>query len=180
MKYRIRKAEKKDISNIIDLAVNMMAQSRSPYRQIDEKELHDYRRKDLQILYDTYKNDSVGLFVAESLEGEFLGHVISMANSVESSTGELRGYVFDLSIKPEHQGLGIGKNLMDLVEEYCKARGMKYMCLNVTSSNSKAVGFYERIGYEEERKRMVKVIEYNSDETDGKKKDNENQREEQD
>jgi ribosomal protein S18 acetylase RimI-like enzyme len=158
MQYVIRKAEAKDLDNIIDLATNLVWCSTSPFRNVDPEKVKFYRREDLVAMKQHVTSSLMGIFVAETLEGKFLGHVISMVGNEESSTGEVQGYVFDLSIIEECQGLGIGKKLMETAEEFCRKGGMKYVCLNVTTSNEKAVKFYERIGYSEERKRMIKAL----------------------
>jgi ribosomal protein S18 acetylase RimI-like enzyme len=100
----------------------------------------------------------VTIFIAEDPGGRFLGHVLVTTNNQESSTGEFQGYVFDLSVIEEMQGKGVGKNLMKVAEDFCIKGGMRYVCLNVTTANENAVGFYEGLGYKEERKRMIKVL----------------------
>ncbi len=159
MKYRIRKAKRKDIKNIIDLAVEMVELSVSPFRDIPLDEVREFRLNDLKSLYLSMNNPNMGIFIAESMEGEFMGHVISMNNFTESSTGEVQGYIFDLSVKKKFQRLGIGKHLMEVAEDFCKEGGMKFLGLNVTATNAPAVEFYESQGYLLERKRMVKPLE---------------------
>lgn len=159
MKYRIRKAKRKDIKNVIDLAVEMVESSVSPFRDIPLEEVREFRLNDLKSLYMSLNNPNMGIFVAESMEGEFIGHVISMNNFTESSTGEVQGYVFDLSVKKKFQRLGIGRHLMEIAEDFCREGGMKFLGLNVTATNQPAVEFYENQGYLLERKRMVKPLE---------------------
>ncbi|MCD4785885.1 MAG: GNAT family N-acetyltransferase [Candidatus Eremiobacteraeota bacterium] len=158
MQYRIRPAKKNDIKNIIQLASDMVEHSISPLRDVLFEDVKEYRKKDLDSLYSSIKDPNIGIFIAETMNGEFIGHVISMSNFVESSTGESQGYVFDLSVRKKFNRLGIGARLMEIAEEYCQDAGMKYMALNVTASNMPAVKFYESQGYSVERKRMLKVI----------------------
>lgn len=158
MQYIIRPAKKEDISNVIDLAVETVDHSTSPFRDVDPQQVKNYRRKDLQSLYYTFESKNILILIAEDLKGNFLGHVITMVNYTESTTGEAQGYIFDLSVVKKYRGLGIGRNLMDNAEEFCQKAGMKYVCLNVTSSNRGAVEFYRNLNYSEERKRMIKVL----------------------
>ena len=158
MKYRIRKAKRKDLKNVIDLAVETVEASVSPFRDIPLKEVREFRLNDLKSLYLSMNNPNMGIFIAESMEGEFMGHVISMNNFTESSTGEVQGYIFDLSVKKIFQRLGIGKHLMEVAEDFCKEGGMEFLGLNVTATNEPAVAFYESQGYLVERKRMVKPL----------------------
>jgi len=158
LQYRIRQAKRNDIKNIIRLASEMVEHSISPLREASLEDVKRFRREDLDSLYSSLKNPNIGIFIAETMKGEFIGHVITMAGFVESSTGEVQGYIFDLSVEKKFQRLGIGAKLMEIAEEFCLEAGMKYMALNVTASNEPAVKFYEHIGYSVERKRMLKVI----------------------
>jgi ribosomal protein S18 acetylase RimI-like enzyme len=160
LKYRIRKAKRSDLKKIAALAVEVVESSISALRDVPLEQVKKFRKKDLESLQETLSNPDIGIFIAEGVDnGEFLGHVISMNGYLESSTGEEQGYIFDLSVKPGHQRLGIGKHLMEVAEEFCSERGMKYMALNVTASNDKAVNFYENLGYDVERKRMMKRLD---------------------
>lgn len=156
--YQIRSANRADLDKVISLAAETSSLSSSPYRKIDGREVREYRRADLESLHQSFHNPSLAIYIAESKDGEFLGHVIVMSDCVESSTGETQGYIFDISVIEKYRSLGVGGNLMKVAEEFCEKSGMKYLCLNVTSSNEQAVGFYEKIGYKEERKRMIKVL----------------------
>jgi GNAT superfamily N-acetyltransferase len=158
MKYKIKQASLRDIGKVIDLATEMVIHSKSPFRDVDDSILKTVRRNDLNGLYQLLNNPDIRIYVAESLEGKFLGHVFVMKNYIASTTGENQGHIFDLSVLDEYQKMGIGENLMKVAEDFCAKSGMKYVCFNVTTSNEKAVRFYERIGYSEERKWMIKII----------------------
>ncbi|MCE1245912.1 MAG: GNAT family N-acetyltransferase [Firmicutes bacterium] len=160
MKYRIRRAKRQDVKKVAALAVEAVEASISKMRDVPLEEVRRFRKKDLDSLHETLNNNAIGIFIAENIEdNEFLGHVIVMSGYLESSTGEEQGYIFDLSIKPQYRRLGIGKHLMKTAEDFCKAGGMKYMALNVTASNDSAVDFYENLGYETERRRMMKRLD---------------------
>jgi ribosomal protein S18 acetylase RimI-like enzyme len=161
MKYTIRRAGVADLPRVIDLATDMVVHSISPFREIPAAEVQAFRRKDLAALNEAILQPQVGLFVAESSDEErrFLGHVIIVCGYMESSTGESQGWIFDLSVIPECWSLGVGRNLMQTAEEFCVSLGFKYLGLGVTTANERAVQFYERLGYVEERKRMIKVLE---------------------
>lgn len=158
MNVSIRKATSKDIDAIVDLAVEMVIFSESPLRMATHEEIRVFRRNDLDVLksFDKYKN--IGIFVAEDEAQNFLGHVIVVSGDIETSTGEKQGWIFDLSIKKEFWNMGIGKKLMKYAEEFIREQGLKYLGLGVTTSNIRAVKFYESLGYYEERKRMIKRL----------------------
>jgi ribosomal protein S18 acetylase RimI-like enzyme len=160
LKYSIRRAHVADLPQVIDLAVDMVVHSVSPYREISPDQVKEFRRRDLGALNDAIHQPHVGIFLAEEEgSGRFLGHVIIVCGYTESSTGESQGWIFDLSVVPEAWSGGIGQDLMRRAEAFSRERGFKYIGLGVTSANARAVGFYEKMGYEEERKRMIKILD---------------------
>jgi ribosomal protein S18 acetylase RimI-like enzyme len=61
-----------------------------------------------------------------------------------------RGWVYYLAVAPERWKEGWGARLMERAEAWLKERGVPKAQLMVRSSNTAAVGFYERIGYRAE------------------------------
>jgi ribosomal protein S18 acetylase RimI-like enzyme len=79
----------------------------------------------------------------------------------EEATGELvgsvmvghdghRGWVYYVAVAPSRQGRGLGSQLMEAAEAWLKARGAPKLQLMVRSSNTQAIGFYQRLGYQTE------------------------------
>lgn len=163
MRYTIRRAHPPDLPNIIDLAVDMVVHSVSPYRSISPENVQEFRRRDLMALNDAINQPHIGIFMAEE-DGStrFLGAVIVVCGYIESSTGESQSWIFDLSVVPDAWSQGIGEALMQCAEEFARERGFRYIGLGVTTANERAVRFYERLGYAEERKRMIKTLELES------------------
>jgi ribosomal protein S18 acetylase RimI-like enzyme len=159
LKYTIRRAEQQDLEKVISLAVDMVVHSVSPFRDIATEEVREFRRKDLAALNDAVKQPHVGIFLAEDEESRFLGHVVVVCGYPESSTGETQGWIFDLSVIPEAWSSGIGRALMQRAEAFTRQMGYKYLGLGVTTANERAVSFYEKLGFSEERKRMIKHLE---------------------
>ncbi len=156
--YSIRRATHDDLPAIIDLAVEMVVHSVSPFRDIDDAGVREFRRRDLGTLAEAMKQPQVGVFIAEDADARLLGHVVVVCNYMESSTGEAQGWVFDLSVRRDWWGKGIGQRLMQEAEDFTRSLGYNYIGLGVTTANERAVDFYERMGYEEERKRMIKKL----------------------
>jgi ribosomal protein S18 acetylase RimI-like enzyme len=57
--------------------------------------------------------------------------------------------VFYLVVPPEFQRQGIGKFLMESVEQLAKAHGIEWVRLDAYADNPISTGFYRTIGYEE-------------------------------
>lgn len=136
----------------------MVVHSVSPLREAALEAVQEYRRADLQALHEVLTLPESGIFVAEDRQGRLIGHVIAMAGRSESSTGELQGWIFDLSVAPDFWGTGVAHSLLQRAEDFVMARGLRFLGLGVTSANKRALAFYERLGYQEERKQMVKTL----------------------
>ncbi len=58
-----------------------------------------------------------------------------------------RGWMNYLATAPDARGIGIGRALVDHVEESLQAIGCPKVNLQVRATNREAVAFYERLGY---------------------------------
>lgn len=157
--YTVRRAAPEDLPGIVALAVDMVVHSVSPFREISEAQVKEFRRRDLAALNDAVTQPHVGVFIAEDAQKRLLGHVIIVCGYTESSTGESQGWIFDLAVIEEMWSAGIGQALMRRAEEFSRERGFKYIGLGVTTANERAVSFYQKLGYAEERKRMIKILD---------------------
>ncbi len=61
-----------------------------------------------------------------------------------------RGIVYYVSVAPEAQGKGYGRQVMAAAENWLKARGVWKLNLVVRKDNPKVKDFYEALGYEVE------------------------------
>ena len=60
---------------------------------------------------------------------------------------------------PDHRGEGIGRDLMEAAEIWCRDRGVPKIQLLICSTNTKVQSFYEHLGYEvQERVVMSKEL----------------------
>jgi ribosomal protein S18 acetylase RimI-like enzyme len=60
-----------------------------------------------------------------------------------------RGWLYYVAASPDRQGKGIGRQMVRSGEEWLRARGVVKVQLLVRQTNTKVVGFYESLGYEE-------------------------------
>jgi len=65
-----------------------------------------------------------------------------------------RAVIYDLYVKPEYRGRGIGTMLLRETLEDLRKRGFEEVRLTVLSKNQGAISLYERFGFREELKIM--------------------------
>jgi ribosomal protein S18 acetylase RimI-like enzyme len=63
-----------------------------------------------------------------------------------------RGWVYYVAVTPEHRNKGIGRALMQGVESGLSKLGCPKINLQVRTTNSRAVSFYRRLGYQIENR----------------------------
>ena len=154
----VRRAKIEDLDAVIELASETIVYSISPYRYIIPELAKTYRKNDLRTLRQMFDSPNLGIFVAETQEGEFVGHIIMVVNLTDSLIGEIISMIVDISVKKEYWGSKAGELLCKQAEAFARGNEMKYIELGVTTSNKRALRFYEKMGYLEERKRMIKQI----------------------
>lgn len=95
--------------------------------------------------------------VAWSADGKRLGY-IHMRPGKDGVTDEPCGYVSLLAVDEKAEGMGIARRMMAEAEAWARARGYRFLCLDVFADNRHAVDFYERRGFRTETLRMVKPL----------------------
>lgn len=144
---------------MIELAVELVVESRSPYRDgIPDENIREFRRRNFEQLESVLDLPEGGLFVANDPAGAHIGHILLLGNQTDSVTEAQQAWVYDVSVRPDWQGRGVGKALMARGEEFARSLGLDYIGLGVTAANSKAVEFYQKLAYSVERVQMVKRL----------------------
>lgn len=92
----------------------------------------------LMNLYETYPET----FLVAEENGAVVGYVISRMVNVS-------GHVLAIAVEPGRRYRGIGRVLMNAVTERLREFGMKDIYLEVRISNTAAVKFYKKLGFEE-------------------------------
>jgi ribosomal protein S18 acetylase RimI-like enzyme len=68
-------------------------------------------------------------------------------NRPELADGTLRAYIYGFRVKPECRNQGVGKQMMQAIEDDLRERRFLQATLNVGQENHAAMRFYERLGY---------------------------------
>jgi ribosomal protein S18 acetylase RimI-like enzyme len=73
-------------------------------------------------------------------------------------TGKDHGYIYDIFVKKEFRGKGIGKTLLKKAQSYCKEVGFSRILLMVSVENENAAGLYKKMGFKTESMYMGKDL----------------------
>lgn len=124
----IRPFEEKDRDGVVSLweACDLVVPWNDPSRDIDLK---------LAVDPDMLLVGIIDGEVVASVMGGYEGH---------------RGWINYLAVLPAMRGRGLGRKMMEAVEERIRSRGCPKICLQVRKTNPGAVGFYKHMGYSED------------------------------
>ena len=136
---KIRKATKKDLKEITNLMLEEF--SKPPF---NEKENFDRVIKSLKFYFD------IGKIYVAKIGTEIVGIIVF---KIERYWEGKVLIIEDLAVKDNFKEQGIGKKLIDFVENYPKKNNIKRI-LFVTDKRSKSLGFYRKLGYKEKKNRI--------------------------
>ncbi len=80
-------------------------------------------------------------------------------NAIDQVSGDRHPHIFLLYVIPEHRRQGIGKALIQYLEDWAKQRGNRQIGLQVFLSNTPALNLYHQLGYQEQSLWMVKSLQ---------------------
>jgi len=84
--------------------------------------------------------DSELVLVAE-VDGQVVGVIVG---TISGS----RAYFYRLAVHPDYQRRGIGRRLVQALEERFREKGVTQIVIMVKQDNEQAIPFYESLGYE--------------------------------
>lgn len=87
------------------------------------------------------------IWVMENAEGDFLGFAMLkwfMARDSFNHTAELSYF-----IKADQTGKGLGRRLLEKLEDQARALGVKILVANVSSLNQESLAFHQKMGFQE-------------------------------
>lgn len=160
---QIRQGEVHDWPFIYALSKAVIPASVSPWRKQVVDETIKFREKALKGFWTWIQQTDSKVFVAEARDEDgdvlLIGYLVLYPSSREELTGVLQGWVMDVAVLPTFRRQGVGRALFAAAEDYCRETGLAYLGLAVSSHNVQALKLYESLGFAEERKLMVKVLD---------------------
>ena len=106
-------------------------------------------------------DENIGLFVAET-EGIIVGFVHTIVKDspdIPIFVPRCFTVLDNIVVKPGFENHGMGRMLMDKMQEWSIAKGATSVELNVYEFNSSAISFYEKCGYKTYSRKMKKNLE---------------------
>ena len=71
----------------------------------------------------------------------------SLVASVMAGHDGHRGWVYYVTVDPDHRFKGYGREIMTAAEDWLRAHGMEKMQLMVRADNAQVHAFYQSLGY---------------------------------
>jgi ribosomal protein S18 acetylase RimI-like enzyme len=156
MRVTLRPMKKKDMTLVRKLTVETGWNSISEIgqKQLDKKEWS----KHMEEVFENFaKQENSEIYVAEDENHSFVGYLF-VGESRNLMIGKSSGYIYDIYVKKEFRGKGIGKQLIKKAEDYCRERGYTRLSLMVSARNQPALRLYESTGFQKDQIYMDKEI----------------------
>jgi ribosomal protein S18 acetylase RimI-like enzyme len=119
----------------------------------------EFQRQHLWLLehYAPHNPERSQVTVAATGADDYVGHCW-LGVQVDFFTHIPVAWIFDITVRPEYRGQGIGKLLLDDCAQRCRLRGFSSMGLQVMASNEVALAFYAREGFEPQSHSLYRKI----------------------
>ncbi|MBK8025625.1 MAG: GNAT family N-acetyltransferase [Chloroflexi bacterium] len=87
------------------------------------------------------------VLIAEA-DGKVAGYILAMIVDMLSDLfmQETTGFVADIYVRPELRGLGIGRALVESLQDWFRESGVRYYEWHVASENAEGKAFWESLG----------------------------------
>lgn len=82
---------------------------------------------------------AIGAFENEKIVGGLTGYILA-----QYYTEKPQVYLYDLAVTARYQRLGIGKRLLDGLEDFCRNKGYESFFVQAEKSEDQAVNFYRK------------------------------------
>lgn len=154
--------EEKYLEDVKDLLVELekyiIAIDEDNLDQLDK----DYRDKMAVIdLKEVYENEGICFLAIDSSKvvGLIMGCVFPYDEyDYLDYKCPRRGEITELIVSKNGRSKGVGKELMDKMEEYFKSIGCEYVIVDVFAYNHNAESFYNKKGYHARMKTLIKNL----------------------
>jgi len=154
---RVRRAEERDISAILDLLVQVDMVHHNGRPDLFKGPATKYSSEELRAILG---NEETPVFVCTDEADRVLGHGFCM---IQHSGGRLMVehttvYIDDICVDENARGQGAGKALYEHILAFAREKGAYNVTLNVWTCNPGAMAFYEKLGLAPYKTGMEKIL----------------------
>lgn len=156
MGVRIRAPRPGDREQILALVPRLRAFGPPPLRPIE-----DLDRAETEAIEKALDSPPAGsvVLVAESETMPGVAGIAYIETHPDYFTKEYHAHLAILSVAGNAEGHGVGRALLEAVDDWTRARGYRFVTLNVFGGNERARRVYERAGYQVDAVKYLKPIE---------------------
>jgi RimJ/RimL family protein N-acetyltransferase len=150
--FKIRRPDEHDAENIINYSRQLFA---STDQVLTTPEEYDITPEHEKIWINNINRSTASLLLIADVDNKIAGMLFFIQNAKRKNahTGE-----FGVSVHPEFQGIGIGRQLITTLLNWAKNNSsIEKVYLNVFATNKKAIELYRGLGFIEEG-RHVKAV----------------------
>jgi ribosomal protein S18 acetylase RimI-like enzyme len=149
----VRAGDRGDREFVRDLGRRSASSSVSPVRVARYDDVVDAFEKLTEFVFGR-RHD---VLIAEE-HGERVGFLLLLYDIPDEVTLTEQAFVAYTAVEPAARGRGVGRALMEAVDGFARAHGMRYVSLMVTDDNAPARALYDHMGFTTERRMMTKVL----------------------
>ena len=100
------------------------------------------------------QNDALGKAWLIIQGNEVAGYVV-ITYDYGLESGGREAFIDELYLKADYRGQGIGRTTIRFLEQFCASVGVRTLLLGVEPENTEAQAFYQVVGFEDRRLRMM-------------------------
>ena len=151
---RFRPATTEDEPFLLDLTARLADFPLPEWRTAGEIAQADHR-----ILLDALRHQTPDalVLIAEAPDGAPAGYIFART-ATDYFTSQRHAHVEVLAVAPDHEGMGLGRALLEQAEVWASGRGYRQLTLNVFARNERARQVYEHLGYQPETMHYRKAL----------------------
>jgi GNAT superfamily N-acetyltransferase len=151
---RVRGATADDRTFILELVPELLAFGPPAWRNHQDMIATDTRVIEAAL---GGRTEGASVFVAEDARRARLGFM-HVAPLWDYYLEQPCGHIWDIVVRPEARGRGVGRTLVAAAEQWARDRGYRLLTLNVFVENRAALRLYEELGFAPESMKCVKPI----------------------
>lgn len=152
----LREAKKADMPLVERLTVETGWKSISEaQRMLLNRE--EWSKHMVEVFENFSKRENSEIWIAEDGQHGFVGYLF-VGESGDMMSGLSFGFIYDIFVKEEFRGKGIGRLLLEKAEDYCRRNGYSRIGLMVSAANDSAIRLYTRVGFKPEQICMAKEL----------------------